>query len=358
MKIIDLYIARKFLVTFIFTIFLFIFIAVVFDFAEKIDDFLATNAPLKKVIFDYYLNFIPYFINLFSPLFIFISAVFFTSRMAYNTEFIALLSAGTNFYRLLKPYLLVAAILTSLSWYLNNFIIPRSNEKLILFEEVYIKKPYYSGRGLIHRQVSPDVFIFLRNYNNFDSSGSRFSLEKFDGVRLKYKLMAQRIKWVESKKKWMVTNYTIRTFNGMKESLKKGDTTFISILMTPKDFGQKNSNMQIMTTPELRNYIREERLRGEELIISLQIERFRRTSMPFATFILVLIAFSISSRRLRGGTGMHLGLGILVAFSYIFFMQFSTVFATRGNVDPLISVWIPNIIFAVLGIVMLRLAPK
>jgi lipopolysaccharide export system permease protein len=186
-----------------------------------------------------------------------------------------------------------------------------------LFEEVYIKKPYYSGRGLIHRQVSPDVFIFLRNYNNFDSSGSRFSLEKFDGVRLKYKLMAQRIKWVESKKKWMVTNYTIRTFNGMKESLKKGDTTFIFHSEDSKNNLGKKFQYADNDHPELRNYIREERLRGEELIISLQIERFRRTSMPYATFILVLIAFSISSRRLSGGTGIHLGLGILVAFSYI-----------------------------------------
>lgn len=358
MNVIDRYIAKKFFITLFFTLFLFILIAIIFDFAEKIDDFLATNAPLKRIIFQYYLNFIPYFINLFSPLFIFISAVFFTSRMAYNTEIIAMLSAGTNFYRLLKPYFIVAGFLALFSWYLSNFIIPSSNEELILFEEVYLKKTHYSGGGMIHRQVKPDVFVFLRTYNENDSSGSRFTLEKFDHVALKYKLMAQRIKWIENRKKWMITNYTIRTFDGMKETLRRGDTAYISILMTPADFSHKTINMQIMKTPELRDYIRIERQRGEELITYLQIERFKRTSMPFATFILVLIAFSISSRRLRGGTGMHLGLGILIAFSYIFFMQFSVVFSTKGNIDPLISVWIPNFLFALIGLVLLRLAPK
>jgi len=357
-SIIDRYIAKKFFITFFFIILFFILIAIVFDFAEKIDDFLDNQAPVKKIIFEYYLNFIPYFINLFSPLFIFISAVFFTSRMAYNTEFIAMLSSGINFYRLLKPYFIVAFVLALLSWYLNNFVIPRSNEELQAFEDIYIKKPFIESRGMIHRQIEPNVFIFLRNFNDNDSSGSRFTLEKFNNTKLRYKLMAQRIKWIDSSEKWMILNYTIRTIDEMRETMISGDTMYDNLQMTPTDFAKKSANMQIMNSRQLSAFIKREKIRGDDLVTGLQIELYKRSSMPFATFILVFIAFALSSRRLRGGTGLHLGLGILIAFSYIFFMQFSTVFSTRGNLDPLISVWIPNFIFAAIGIFLIIKAPK
>jgi len=355
---IDKYIIKKYIVTFVFIIIIFILIAIVFDFAEKIDDFIHKQAPLKKVIFDYYFNFIPYFINLFSPLFIFISAVFFTSRMAYNTEFIAILSAGKNYYSLLKPYFIVAAMLAAFSWTLNNYIIPRSNIKLMTFEDLYIKKPFRESRSMFHRQVQPDTYIFLRSYNENDSSGSRFTLEKFNGVKLTYKLMSQRIVWIDSTKHWLALNYTIRTIDGLNETLKSGDTIKLKVNLSPSDFAKNSADVQIMNRTELIHFIAREKLRGDNLVTFFEIEHYKRTALPFSTFILVLIAFSLSSRRLRGGTGLHLGLGILIAFSYIFFMQITTVFSTRDNLDPLLSVWIPNIIFAVIGVFLALKAPK
>lgn len=333
-------------------------IAIVFDFAEKIDDFIHKQAPLKKIIFEYYFNFIPYFINLFSPLFVFISAVFFTSRMAYNTEFIAMLSAGKNYYYLLKPYFMVAAVLAGFSWTLNNYIIPKSNIKLMNFEDLYVKKPYSESRSMFHRQIKPDTYIFLRSFNENDSSGSRFTLEEFNGVKLTYKLMAQQIKWIDSTKSWIATRYTIRTIDDLKETLKSGDTINLKINLSPADFAKNSADVQIMNRTELIHFISREKQRGDNLVTFFELEHYKRTSLPFSTFILVLIAFSLSSRRLRGGTGLHLGLGILIAFSYIFFMQITSVFSTRGNLNPLLSVWIPNMIFTIIGVFLVLKAPK
>ncbi|MBT3301998.1 MAG: YjgP/YjgQ family permease [Bacteroidetes bacterium] len=357
-SIIDKYIIRKFLSTFVFILALFIMISVVFDFSEKIDDFLNRNAPLNEIVFDYYLNFIPYFMNLFSPLFIFISAVYFTSRMAYNTEIVAMLSAGVNFYRLLKPYFLVALLLAAFSWYLTGWVIPTGNEKLIEFESKYIKDPVIRGNSYLHRQIAPDVFIYIRNYNRKENSGSRFTLEKFDETKLKFKIMALKIQWVDSTEKWKLTNYTIRKIEGLKETLVKGDDLQLKLPMHPRNFGRKTENIQSMDNRELSQFIKAEQLRGEDLVTFYVVEKAKRTSMPAATFILVLIAFSISSRRIRGGIGLHLGIGIMIAFSYILFMQFSTIFAINGNLNPILACWIPNILYAILGIVLVIKAPK
>ena len=357
-KIIDRYIIKQFLFTFIFIIGLLILISMIFDFSERLDDFIKNKAPLKNIVLDYYLNFIPYLMNLFSPLIIFISAIYFTSRMASNTEFVAIFSSGINYYRLLLPYFAVALLLGSFSWYLNAWVIPKGNIKLLQFEENYLNKPMIGGGSYIHRQISPGIFIYMRHFNHDNKSGNRFSLEQFDGVHLKYKLLAQRIVWVDSLEKWNIEFYTIRKIDGMKESISRGDSKLTNLPLTPDDFSKRTANILTMNNRELSNYINKEVLRGEDTVSYYIVEKSKRLSMPFSTFILVLIAYAIASRKIRGGTGWHLALGILLAFSYILFLQFSVVFATKGNLNPYFAVWIPNLIYSVFGVILLLRTQK
>jgi lipopolysaccharide export system permease protein len=358
MKILDLYFIRKFLVTFFLIIGIFVLIAIIFDFAEKVDDFVKNQAPLKAIVFEYYVNFVPYFMNLFSPLLIFISAVYFTSRMAANTEIVAMLTNGVNYYRLLVPYFIVALMLASLSWYLNSWVIPNGNKKEQAFEEKYILNKFMNTDNHIHRQIEPGIFIYLQSYDAQDSFGYKFTLERFNKYRMVSKLEAQNIRWNNATGKWDLANYNIRTIDSFSEKYQSGRKMSLSLPISPSDFGRKTLSIQSMNNRELKEYIAKEKLRGEELVTFYEIEKYRRFGMPFATFILVLIAFSISSRKIRGGTGLHLAFGILIAFTYVLFMQFSSVFATKADLNPLLAVWIPNILYTLLGGFLLVKAPK
>lgn len=337
---------------------MFILIAIVFDFAEKIDDFVKNEAPIKAIIFQYYMNFIPVLLNLFSPLFIFIAAIYFTSKMASDTEIVAMLTNGINFYRLLIPYFIVSFVLASFTWYLNSWVIPDSISKQNAFENKYVLNPFRNTDNHIHRQIEPGVFIYMQAYEVSDSMGYRFALEKFRDNKLYYKLQSHNIRWDKAKNKWVVRGYTIRLIDSMSEKLLSGKELTLDLSITPGDFGRKMASIQTLNNNELRQFIKTEILRGENLTTFYRIELYRRLSMPFATFILVLIAFSMSSRKIRGGTGIHLAFGLLIAFTYIFFMQFSSVFSVKGNVDPLLSTWIPNIFFAIIGVFLLIRAPK
>jgi lipopolysaccharide export system permease protein len=358
MKILYWYIIKKFFLTFLLIIGMFILIAIVFDFAEKIDDFVKNEAPLKAIIFQYYMNFIPVLLNLFSPLFIFIAAIFFTSKMASDTEIVAMLTNGINFYRLLIPYFIVSFVLASFSWYLNSWVIPDSISKQHTFENKYVLNPFRNTDNHIHRQIEPGVFIYMQAYEVSDSMGYRFALEKFKDNRLYYKLQSHNIHWDKTKNKWVVREYTIRLIDSMSEKILSGKELTLDLSINPGDFGRKMASIQTLNSNELRQFIKKEMLRGENLTTFYKIELYRRLSMPFATFILVLIAFAMSSRKIRGGTGIHIAFGLLIAFTYIFFMQFSSVFSVKGNVDPLLSTWIPNIFFAFLGVILLIRAPK
>lgn len=355
-KILDRYIIRKFLGTFFFALGLIILIAIVFDISEKIDDFLERKAPLQAIVFDYYLNFIPYFGNLFSPLFIFIAVIYFTSRMASNTEIVAILGSGVSFQRMLLPYMVAAGFLGALSWFLNNSIIPHSNKERLAFEAQYIKNPYvFSGRH-VHRQITPGQFIYFESYNNHDKVGYQFSYEKFEEGELKFKLLSERIVWDSLKNMWSVENYFIRSINGMHEDIRTGfklDTTFA---FEPAEFSRRENYIETMDISALNQFIAQERIRGSEEMPFYLVEKYRRTAFPFATFILTLIGASLSSRKVRGGIGVQIGLGILISFSYIMFMQISTTFATKGNMPPLIAVWIPNIVFAFVAAYYLKKA--
>jgi lipopolysaccharide export system permease protein len=358
LKKIDIYIIKKFLGTFFFAISLLIIIVVIFDISEKIDDFIEKQAPLKEILFSYYLNFVPYFVNLFSYLFTFIAVIFFTSKMASGSEIIAILSSGISYWRMLWPYFLSAVFLGVMSFYLANFLIPYTNKKMMAFEKIYIKNPYQYREKDVHLQIQPGTFIYMESYNNKSNTGYKFSLEDFENNKLVYKLSADQIIWDSLTGQWKVKNYFIRKFNAEKEILIKGSVLDTLINIHPRDFNTMISEIKTLNYYELRNIIEKEKLKGTAVVKEYLVEKHKRIAFPFATIVLTLIGVSISSRKVRGGIGMHLGLGIAITFTFILFLQITTVFATHGNLSAWLSVWIPNFIFGVVGIFLVLFAQK
>jgi len=358
MKIIDWYIFKKFIGTFVYAISLLIIIVIIFDVSENIDSFLKNNAPVKDIIVDYYINFIPYFINLFVYLFTFISVIFFTSKMAGNTEIIAILSSGVSFMRFLRPYLFASLLLGIISFYLGNFLIPKTNEIRRDFKDKYMESLSKDKDRNIHIQVEKGVFVYVENYNSKLNIGYKFTIEKFKDQELTYKLLSDRIELDSAGTGWKIMNYTERMIDGMHEYVRQGkelDTTFN---LKPTDLYQIKEDFEVMNFWELRNHIKSEKLKGSGSMVSYEVEMQKRLASPAAILILTFIGAALSSRKVRGGIGMHLGLGIAITFSYILFMQFSTVFATFGNLSPVLAAWIPNMIYAVLGIYLIMKAPK
>jgi lipopolysaccharide export system permease protein len=358
MRRLDLYIIRKFLGTFFFTLILLIFIVVIFDISERIDDFLRTNPPFMAIVVNYYFNFIPYFINLFSYLLTFIAVIFFTSKMASDSEIIAILASGISFRRLLVPYVVSALFLAFLSFMLANFIIPYTNQGLFAFERKYIKDPKEFNDMNVHRQVSPGTFIYLENFNLRTKSGWKFTIEKFRDRELVYKMKAERLDWDSLKQRWTISNYYVRSMDGLKESISKGTKLDTVLPLSPADFTEDIEEVKTMNYFVLRDHIEKKELRGDPDVMKYKVKGYSRISDPFATLILTLIGVAVSSRKVRGGIGFHLGMGLSLTFLYILFMQVSTVFATFGNLHPLIAVWIPNVIFTLVALILIRMAPK
>ncbi|MCB8964740.1 MAG: LptF/LptG family permease [Bacteroidales bacterium] len=358
MKKLDLYIIRKFIGTYFYAILLIVGIAVVFDVSEKIDDFMEKGAPLSAIIFQYYMNFIPYFANLFSSLFTFIAVIFFTSKMAYNTEIIAILSSGVSFKRLMYPYFISAAIIAIFSFTLNSFVIPPANRVRIDFQNKFIKNPYQNTDRNIHRQVRPGIFVYMRSYNTYSQIAYNLSIEHFEGAELKSKLISEFAQWDSTKQKWTVNNYYIRDYHKSGEKISTGNNIDTSIYITPSDFNRRMNVVETMNLFELNRFIEEQKLQGADNIEMILIEKYSRIANPFSAFILTLIGVSLSSRKVRGGIGLHIGIGLAISFSYILFMRFSTMFAVGGQLSPLLSVWLPNFIFAFVAIGLYRMAPK
>ena len=359
MKKLDLYIIRKFLGTFFFSMVLILSIVVVFDLSERLEKFIENEAPVKAIIFDYYLNFVPYFANVFSSLFTFISVIFFTSKMAYNSEIIAILSTGISFRRTVRPYMISAGVIACLSLLLSAFIIPNANKKRIEFSEQYIWKKYSNKEENIHRQIAPGAFIYMSSFNVYSSRGNDFTYEVFREDTLVSKLTAKSISWNKELEKWRINNWTLREFDGIKETYTTGQTIDTLLNFSAAEFSEDPKKIkERLTLPELDEYIARQKLRGSSNVVEFQIEKYKMFSGAFATFILTLIGVCIASRKIRGGMGFHLGLGLLISFSYILFMQFSTVFATNGGMSPLLAVWIPNMLFAVVALFVYRAAPK
>jgi lipopolysaccharide export system permease protein len=357
-KTIDIYIIKKFLGTFFYAISLLILVVIIFDVSENIDEFIDKEAPLNAIIFDYYVNFIPYFVNLFSYLFTFISVIYFTSKMAANTEIIAILSSGISFWRMLRPYFISAIFLAILSFYLANFLIPHTSQIRRTFADRYIQGLAKSKDEHIHLQMSPGTFVYMESFNMKNNSGYRFTIERFEGTRLVYKLMADRIVWDSLTTKWRIENYTARTIKDTKEIIQKGTKMDTTLNLVPSELYIKKEYYEEMTFSVLNRFIRQEDLKGSPEVVFYKMEKHNRLASPFATLVMTLIGVSLSSRKIRGGTGMHLGLGILLTFAYILFMRVTTVFATYGNLPPPLAAWIPNFIFFFIGIYLLKTAPK
>lgn len=358
LKKLDIYILKQFLGTFFFTIGLIICITVVFDLSEKIDNFIEHDLSLHTIVFEYYIYFIPYFANLFSPLFIFVAVILFTSRMAYRSEIVAILSSGVSFYRLMVPYFIGSTILASMSLGLNHFVIPHANEGRIAFENSYINRPWkFYGRHQ-HYQVEPGTFIYFDSYSPDRMTGYKFALEKFKDGELTYKLISDHIVYDTTIQKWSVKKYFERSFDGTKETLTKGEQIDTVFPFKPADFSQRLKVVEAMDYWRLNDFIATEEMRGSDYLNYFKVEREKRTSMPFAAFILTIIGVSLASRKVRGGIGMHIGLGLLLSFSYILFMQVSQTFAIEGGMNVTLAVWIPNFLYLILGLVLLYKAPK
>lgn len=355
---IDRYIIKKYLGTFFLAIALIISISIIFDVSENIDDFISKKAPLKAIVVDYYLNFIPYFTNLFSALFTFIAVIFFTSKMAYNSEIIAIQSSGISYRRMMRPYLVASGIIALMSWVLGNFIIPPATQARVNFRNTYIKNEYVNMDKNIHRQLEPGLFIYMKSYNNRSDVGYKFTIEKFEGTKLKSKLIADYIQWDREKKKWVIHDYFIRDLNGPTEKITKGALIDTTLRMTPAEFGQQSSKEETMDYWQLNRYIKDLKLRGVDNVSSYEKEKYQRTAGPISTFILTIIGVSLASRKTRGGIGIHLGLGLLLSFSYIMFMQVSTIFAFKAGFNVLLAVWLPNLIYAIIALVLYNRASK
>ena len=360
MKILDIYIIKKFLGTFFYAITLLIIIVIIFDISENLDRFIRNEAPLKAIVFDYYLNFIPYFINLFIYLFTFISVIFFTSKMAYDTEIVAILSSGISFWRFLRPYLIASLMLALLSFYLGNFLIPRTNHTRLIFRNAYMKKLTKDNDRNIHVQIEPGVIVYVESFYSKSKTGRKFSIEKFDGQTLVYKLMADKLGWDKENNKWIIKNWFERKIDTATNTIifKKGKLMDTVLNLKPEDLYEIKENYEEMNFFELNNYITREKEKGSLAYKKYEIEKYKRLAGPAAIIILTFIGVALSSRKVRGGIGLHLGIGLGLAFSYILFMQMSTVFSTQGNLPPSVGAWIPNIIYALIGVYLLMKAPK
>lgn len=351
----DAYIMKQFLGTFFFAILLLLAIVVMFDFNEKIDAML--TAPVKETVFKYFMNFLPYFANQFAPLFVFISVIFFTSKLADHSEIIAILSSGISFKRLLVPYMASATIIAVCTLLLSLYVIPPANVKRIDYTNQWVRNKRVDYGDNIQLQVRPGIMAHMGRFDNPMKLGYRFSLDEFDGNTLKSRLTAENVKY-DTLGRWHIHNYVIRTFNGLNEKMVKGTDMDTTLNFDPKDFLISQNDQEMLTSPQLKRYISNQKARGVANIQSFEIEYEKRYAMTAAAFILTVIGLSLSSRKVRGGMGMNIGIGLLLSFSYILFMTVTQTFAVSGYTSPRVAMWIPNVIYAVIAVLLYRKASQ
>ena len=358
----DRYIIYKFLSTYIFLITIIVVIAVIFDFNEQIDKLTRSHAPMQKIIFDYYVNFIPYFANLFSPLFVFIAVIFFTSKLADNSEIIAMKSTGMSFRRLLRPYMVSAAIIALSSFLLGAYVIPQTSVERVNFYNRYIKKKSdITSIDNVQMQVDTGVVAYITYFDNVTKRGYGFSLDKFVDKKLVSHLTAQTITYdtlSERRCSWTLQQYQIRTLQGKREKLESGAKLDAIIMMEPQDFFFVRNQQETMTLPQLNEFIDRQKLRGAAGISTFEVEYHKRFAAPFAAFILTLIGVTLSCEKRKGGMGASIGAGIALSFAYILFQTISATFAINAGWPPMLSVWIPNILFAIIAGVLYRRTPQ
>jgi lipopolysaccharide export system permease protein len=366
MTILDRYIIKKILSTFFYVVLILVAIITVIDLTEKIDKFSVNNLSTTQIL-GYYGDFIPWIAGLISPITVFISIVYVTSRMAAHTEIIAILSSGVSFKRLLLPYFVAALIIGSLSFYLNGWVIPKSNQERLVFEMQYFKKNNLYSRANIHMQIEPNVYLFIQNYNNQSNTGYQFSLERFQENRLVEKLSAENIQWDTLKHKWTLRTWKRKLVDSMFQVrpvafvTKFGTNgyeldTLLSI--SPKDFEANDRGYDGMTIPELNDHIRKMQFRGSTGVEIYEVEKHIRFATPVTIFVLVFMGVIVSSKKSRGGTGFQIALGFMLSFVFILFFTMTRTFAEAGSLPPFLAAWLPNSVFTIISLGMYKYVPR
>lgn len=357
----DWYIIRKFIGTYIFSIVLIISIALVFDFNENLSKFTKYHAPWRAIVFDYYANFIPYYSNLFSPLFVFIAVIFFTSKLAGNSEIIAMLSSGVSFRRLMRPYMISCVLIASVTFYLNSFVIPHGTVIRQNFESLYRNSKKNTSAENVQLQVGKGTVAYIQHYDDRYKRGYGFSLDKFEGKKLVSHMTAMEIQYdtiADAKYHWKATNWKTRTLVGLRERIVTGDVKDTVILMEPTDLVYSKGQQETFTSPELLDYISKQTSRGSGNVVQYEVEFHKRIAMSFSSFILTIIGLSLSARKRKGGMGLYLGIGLGLSFGYIMLQTVSSTFAINAGTPPVLAAWIPNIIFAFIAYFCYRHAPR
>lgn len=353
MKILDRYILWRFLSTFFYAIIILSAIACVIDYSEKVDDFIKRGAPAMAIL-NYFKNFIPHIVALLFPLFLFISTIYFTSRLANRSEIIALLASGVSYPRFLLPYAWGALFLCSISFVANHWIVPEANRQRLAFENQYVRGQTVLSDRNVHLRIAPHLYVYVQSYDYSTNMGTRFSAETIEGTLLKEKIMADRVSYDSLNDQWNLYEVMVRQNDGIKETLEFHDHLVRKFpSFKPLDLETDNAIKEALTTPELQAFIEQETLRGRESLNFYYVEKYRRTAQPFSGLILTLIAVTIASRKIRGGSGLHLALGITISALYIMAMQFSTTLSTKSGLNPLAAVWLPNLLFGLLALWLL-----
>lgn len=357
----DWYIIRKFIGTYIFSIVLIISIALVFDFNENLSKFTKYHAPWRAIVFDYYANFIPYYSNLFSPLFVFIAVIFFTSKLAGNSEIIAMLSSGVSFRRLMRPYMISCVLIASVTFYLNSFVIPHGTVIRQNFESLYRNSKKNTSAENVQLQVGKGTVAYIQHYDDRYKRGYGFSLDKFEGKKLVSHMTVMEIQYdtiADAKYHWKATNWKTRTLVGLRERIVTGDVKDTVILMEPTDLVYSKGQQETFTSPELLDYISKQTSRGSGNVVQYEVEFHKRIAMSFSSFILTIIGLSLSARKRKGGMGLYLGIGLGLSFGYIMLQTVSSTFAINAGTPPVLAAWIPNLIFAFIAYFCYRHAPR
>ncbi len=365
----DRYIIRQFLGTFFFILVTIMAVAVVFDISEKTSDFATTTATAWEIARDYYLNFVIYYSNLFSGLSIFLAVILFTGRLAHRTEVIAMLSSGVSFPRFIRPYFIAATLLFVIALVVTHLVLPRANLTRLAFEEAHIRNPFNIEDKDLHREIAPGTLVYFETFSAPKKTGYRFSLERWENGELRSKLTADRASYDTVTGRWRIHDWSLRqlatgapTTDGrppsMNDRLRRGQELDTLLNLKPSDLGQRNENAMSMTDRELDEFVAAEQARGGSKTAFYLIEKHQRTSYPFATYVFTLIGVGIASRKVRGGTGVHIALGVLLILLYVFAMKMTTVAATNAGLSPFIAVWTPNLVFALVGAWIYHKAPK
>ena len=359
LKRLDWYIIKKFMSTFFISILLIIGIVIIFDVSEKIDDFVQKEAPLREIVFNYYMNFVPYFMNMYSPMFVFLTVILFTSKMTSNSEVIAILSCGTSYHRMMVPYMVSAAVIALLSLGLGLWVIPKANETRVGFEQKYINRMKVKNGHDMHYKLEDNKFVYIESFSSWNNTAYNFTLEQISDDQLVSKLTAESAQWDSLSGSWQLKNWFIRDYGeGLQDHIRSGKQLDTTLSLTVDDFYRNKFTIERLDQGALDKLIETQIARGDATVKDAQIEKNRRYSMPFSAFILTIIGVALSTKKRRGGIGWNIAVGIALGFSYILFMEFSEMFVITDTLSAAIAIWMPNVLYAIIAAFLYIIAPK